>query len=177
MIAERNGDQADAARVRPRLARELQDAVGGECTNGQIVVARPAEPAEVCASADDFDQKARSEFRVGSEDAGCRRIDGVGHLQRRLPHCRGRIDTLAHRESGQRSIVGVARFVEGWNVEAAFRGEEVQQVLAIDGSRNRTAKAGHEDFALAGGNHVGEQGERFRIDEGHGAADDDQRMT
>ena len=142
MIAERNGYQADAARARPRLARELQDAIGGECTNGQIVVARPAEPAEVCASADDFDQKARSEFRVGR-----RRCRLPEDRWRRSPSAppsalsRARRRPL-HRVSGQRSIVGVARFVEGWNVVAVFRGEEVQQVLAIDGSPTQRRRPG-----------------------------------
>ena len=35
----------------------------------------------------------------------------------------------------------------------------------------------HERFAFAGGNHVGEQGERLRVHEGYRAADQHQRMA
>ena len=58
MIAERNRHQADAARMRPRLARELQNAIGWKRANRQVVVAGPAKAAQVGAPSDDFHQEA-----------------------------------------------------------------------------------------------------------------------
>ena len=82
-----------------RLARELEDAIGGKRPDGQVVVARPAESAEVGAAADDFDQEARAEFGVGREDAGRRRIDRIGRLHRRLSSPAAARRRLAHRDS------------------------------------------------------------------------------
>ena len=48
-----------------------------------------------------------------------------------------------------------------------------------DRSPRRTARrsAGHQHFAFAGGDHVGERRQRLRVDERDRAADDDQRMA
>ena len=64
---------------------ELQNPVGRERPDRQVVVAGPAEAAQVRASADDFDEEARSELGVGREDAGRRRIERVGRLD--APPC------------------------------------------------------------------------------------------
>ena len=75
MIAQRDRHQAGPAGVRPRRARELEDAIGGKRADRQVVVAGPAEAAQVRAAAHDFDQEARAELGVGREDARRRRIE------------------------------------------------------------------------------------------------------
>ena len=93
----------------------------GKRADGQVVVAGPAEAAEVRAAADDFDEEARSELGVGREDARRRRIDGVGGLERRLAH---RAPARRRRPTARsRAIVpssGVLRLVERRHVEAAL---------------------------------------------------------
>ena len=118
MVAERDRHEPDAARVRPRRVGELEDAVGRKRADGQVVVAGPAEAAQVRAAADDLDEEARAELGVGREDARRRRIDRVGRLQRRLSHRQRRVRrrrapctrpacrrrrTAARRTTGRRS--------------------------------------------------------------------------
>ena len=144
VIAERDRHEADAARVRSRaLARELQDAIGGKRADRQVVVAGPAEAAQVRAAADDFDEEARAELGVGREDARRRRIDRVGRLQRGLAHRQRRVGARPQREAGQRAVGGVLRLVERRNVEAALGGEQAQQIGAIGrGAQRRGAAPG-----------------------------------
>jgi len=54
--------------MRARLAGELENAVGRERADGQVVVAGPAEAAQVGAPADDFNQEPRAELGIGRED-------------------------------------------------------------------------------------------------------------
>ena len=79
MIAQRDRHEADAARRAARAGfGQLEDAVGRKGAHGQVVVAGPAEAAQVRAAAHDLDEEARAELGVGREDAGRRRIDRVG---------------------------------------------------------------------------------------------------
>ena len=64
--------------------------VGRKRPHGQVVVARPAEPAEVRAAADDLDEQPRSELGVGREDLGGGRIESIGGLDRGLADDGGR---------------------------------------------------------------------------------------
>src|SRR6185436_20691695 len=60
VIAQRDRHEADAIREWPGLLGELQDPVGGKRTDRQVVVPGPAEPAQVRAAADHFDEEPRS---------------------------------------------------------------------------------------------------------------------
>src|SRR5207248_1873872 len=107
----------------PRLLGELKDAVGWKRADRQVVVAGPAEAAKIGAAAHDFDEEPRSELGVGREDACCGRVNGLGGLERGLPHRYGRtvlagrrrVDVTAHRAVG-----GVLRLVERWDIETAL---------------------------------------------------------
>ena len=167
----RRGSNACAPRARAARMRSV-----GKRPDRQVVVAGPAEAAQVGAAADDFDEEARSELGVGREDAGRRRIDRVGRLQRRLPHRQRRVDARRTRVPGQRAVVRIVRLVERRDVEAALGGEQPQQVVAIGRRGDGAAQAGNQHFAFARGDHVGERRERLRVDERDGAADDDERM-
>ena len=80
VIAERDRHEADAIGVRPRRLGDLEDARRRKRPDGQVVVAGPAEAAEVRAAAHDLDEQPRSELGVGREDAGARRIEPIGRL-------------------------------------------------------------------------------------------------
>ena len=77
-------DRYAGAGVRDAEPWEIEDAIGGERADRQIVVAGPAEATEVRATPDDLNQEARSEFRVRRENARHRRIDGFGRPERRF---------------------------------------------------------------------------------------------
>ena len=66
---------AECARA---VGGELEDAIGRKRADRQVVVAGPAEAAQVGAAAHDFDQEARAELGVGREDRRRRRIERVG---------------------------------------------------------------------------------------------------
>ncbi|PYR50587.1 MAG: hypothetical protein DMF89_08670 [Acidobacteria bacterium] len=66
--------------------------------------------------------------------------------------------------------------VERRNVEATFAGKLSEEVRPIRCAPHRPLKRGNEDLALAGRHHVGERGQRLRIDERHGAPDQDERV-
>ena len=78
MVAEGNGYQPDPAGVRPGGLGDFQDARRRKRPHRQIVVARPAEAAEVRAAPDDFNQQAGTELGIGREDAGAGRIEAIG---------------------------------------------------------------------------------------------------
>ena len=84
MVAERDRHEAGAVRVLARRGRQLEDPIGWERADRQVVVAGPAEPAQVRAAANDFDEEARPEFRVGSEDRRGGRVQPIGALHGRL---------------------------------------------------------------------------------------------
>ena len=52
-----------------------------------------------------------------------------------------------------------------------------QQVLAAGGGGDCGHQFGDEHFAFTGGDDISEQRERFGVDEGDGAADQDERMA
>ena len=103
MVAERDRHEAGAVRVLPRRGRQLEDPIGRERANRQVVVAGPAEPAQVRAAADDLDEEARAELRVGREDRRGRRIEAIGALHRRLLHDRRRAAASAAARTPQSS--------------------------------------------------------------------------
>ena len=91
VIAERDRDQSRALREYClRLRGQLEDAVGRKRPHRQVVVAGPAEAAQVRAAADHLDQEPRAELGVGREDRRRRRIEAIGALHRRLLHDRRR---------------------------------------------------------------------------------------
>ena len=162
--------------VDARVLGELQNPVGRKRADRQVVVAGPAKAAQVRAASHHLDEKARSEFGVGRENAGRRRIDGFGGLERGLPHRDRRVRYPVTSDSPERAVGRVLRLIERRNVKTAFGGQQAQEVAAVGGLKERAPQRRHQHFALAGGDHVGEQRQRLGIDEGHGAADDDQRM-
>ena len=111
VIAERDRHEADAVRVRPRGLGEREDAVGVERAHRQVVVARPAEAAQVRA--------ARARLRSGSRDPNSvsgvkmlrvRRVEALGRLDGRLPDRHGRVACPgAARRPAMPPIVVVAR--------------------------------------------------------------------
>ncbi len=177
MVAEGNRHQSDASSVRSCRLGQLQDAIGRKRANRQVVVACPAKPAEVRASAHDLDEEARSEFRVGRKDAGRRRIDGLGGSERGLVDRHWRVGEGHGHVAGQRPVRCVLRLIERRDVEAALECEQPQQVGPVGRGRKCATQRRDERFALAGSDHVGKQRQRLRIDECDGAANDDERVA
>ena len=105
MIAESNRHQAHAVGVGPGGLRQFQDAVGGKRPHRQVVVARPAEAAEVGAAAHHFDQEPRAELGVGREDRRARRVDGLGRLEGGLLHDRRGARARAGHVGVDRAVV------------------------------------------------------------------------
>ena len=66
--------------------------------------------------------------------------------------------------------------IERRDIEAPFRREPAEQIVAIPGGVNRAREQGNEQLPFAGGDDVGKHRERFRIHEGHGAANHHERM-
>ena len=80
--------------------------------------------------------------------------------------------------AGQRAVGRVLRLVERRDVEAALGGEAAAADRRDRSPRaNARRSAGHEHFAFAGGDDVGERRQRLGVDERHRAADDDERMA
>src|SRR5437763_6360712 len=138
MVAQSDGDQAGAMRVRTRRAREIQDAIGGKRTDREIVVSGPAEAAEIRAPADDLDEESRSELRVGSEDLRRWRIHLIRRPDRRFLDDEWRAGAGLRLERGHAAVVGIPHVVEGWNVESAGRREALQKILSIRSGIDRS---------------------------------------
>ena len=111
MVAQRDRHQPGARGVRARRcapARRMRSVGNG--AHRQVVVARPAEAAQVRAAAHHLHEEARAELGVGREDAGRRRIQRLGGLQRGLsdrsaaPRCPAR-----HITPAMRAVVVVLR--------------------------------------------------------------------
>ena len=141
MVAERDRDEADAVGVRPGGLGDLENALGRERPHGQVVVAGPAEPAEVRAAADDLDEQPRSELGVGREDARARRVEPIGGLDggladdRRRARCRA-CGVIAATRPGP-SYVHV---VEARHVEAARLAPAGRAAPADRGCRRRRTR-------------------------------------
>ena len=73
-------------------------------------------------TAHDFDQEARSEFRVGREDACVRRIEAFRAFHRGLANCRGGVRVRARHDRGDGVVGAVGHVVGGRDVEAARGG-------------------------------------------------------
>ena len=69
------------------------------------------------------------------------------------------------------------RLVERRDVKAALSSEEPQKIASIGCFAKRALECGNKDFALTRGDHVRKRRQRLRVDERHGAADDDQRIA
>ena len=177
VIAQRDGDEADALGVRPRGLGQLEDAGGGKRPHGQVVVAGPAESAQIGAAADDFDQQARSELRVGREDRRARRIEPIRGLDRGLPDDRRGVRVRPRHDARDAPRAVVHDVVERRHVEPARAGEPGQKIVATVRVEPGVDERRHEQLRFAGGDDVRKRRERLGIDERHGAADDDERIA
>ncbi len=158
------------------MARQLEDAIGRERPHRQVVVAGPAEPAQVGAAADHFDQEARAELGVGREQRRVRWIEPLGALDRGLAHDRRRAAAGQRIHRHEAPGVVVARRVERRDVEARLAGQPAQHVAARPAAADGLDQVGDERLAFARRDQIGEEGQRLGVDEGHGAADYDQRV-
>ena len=175
VIAQRNRHQAGLRRMGAGRLCQRQDAFGRKRAHRQVVVAGPAEPAQVRAPAHHLDQEARAELGVGREDGGRRRVHGFGGLERRLAHHRRRAGAFARHVARDGAVGGVLHVVERRDVVAAGLGQPLQ-LLAPRRGRHGVDQGRHQRFAFAGRDHVREHRERFGVDERHRAADHDQRV-
>ena len=180
MVAERDGHEPDAVGVHARGLGELENAVGRKRADGQVVVAGPAEAAQVRAAADDFDEEARSELGVGREDAGRRRVERVGVLTAALCTGNGASAPLGSPITMPASVPGAriaARRTTARKSRARARGSA--------GGRGRSRGLPHETRSRTGTRispspaaiTSANRRERFGIHERHRAADHDQRMA
>ncbi len=176
VVAERDRHQPGAGGVRPRRGGKLEDAIGGERPDRQIVVSGPAEPAQVGASAHDLDEEPRSELGVGREDAGVRRVEVIGALDRRLPDGSRRTGAGLRLHRGEAPVFGVLHVVERGDVEPRPSRERGEDIEAGAGRLERAHEIRDQRFAFTGGDDVGERRERFGVHEGDRTADDDQGM-
>ena len=81
------------------------------------------------------------------------------------------------RPAAQRAVRSVLRVVERGHIAPALERKPGQEIRPARGLAERVRQLRHENLALAGGDDVRKEGERFGIDERHGAADDDERMA
>ena len=150
---------------------------GGKRAHGQVVVARPAEAAQVRAATHDLDEDARSEFGIGREDDRCRRIEPLRGLHGSLPDDRWRTGLCGSNAAMVPSPFS-ADVVERWDVEPALASPAFASSSPRScACRRRRDQRGREHFAFAGGNHVGKGGQRLGVHERHGAADHDERVA
>ncbi len=178
MVAQRDRDEPDAVRMRARGLGQLEDPVGGERPDRQVVVAGPAEAAQVRATAHHFDKEARTELRLRREDARRRRIECVGRSNGRFPNGQRRVAAACCRQvAGQCAVHAVLRLVERRHVEAALPAEALEQVGTARRFAEGPVERRHEHLAFTGSHDVGERRERLRVHERHGAADHHQRMV
>src|SRR5207244_6864028 len=145
--------------------------------NRKVVIARPAEPAQVRAAANHFHQKARTEFRVGSEDLRARRFDRGGRGQRRFPDCWRRTGSFARHESIDGPVRTVRDIVEAWNIKPALRSQQGQQIAPAATLPKRVDELWNKILALAGRDDVGKWGKRLRVHERDRAPAHDERIS
>ncbi len=177
VVAQRDRHQTCAARVRPRLLSQLEDAVLRERTNREVVVTRPAEATQVRAPAHDFDEESRSEFGIGREDGRRRRVHRCCRLQRGLVNDRRCTGPVTRHECRDRSVAGVLHVVKGRHVEPAFRDQPPQQIVTIDCGGEGPYQWRNQRFAFTGRDDVGKRRQRLRVHERHRAADHHQRIV
>ena len=177
MVAQRDRNQPDAVGVRFRRGGKLQNPVGWKRADGQVVVARPAEPAQVRASPDDFHEKPGTELGFGRKDARGRRIERVCRFHGGLEDGKRRPRAGSDGKPAQRTVSRILRRVERRHIEAALPGEQPQQIRAVDGFTKRAVERGHQHLAFPCRDDVGKRRQRLGIDECHRAADEHQRMV
>ena len=80
-------------------------------------------------------------------------------------------------KGGNGSVLRVPHVVEGRNVEAAFSCQQAQEVSAIRGGVERPKKRWNQHLPFARRDGIGEWRQRFRIHEGHGSTNQDERVA
>ena len=179
MVAERDRHQAGVLRVRARLARTRENAVGRKRADRQVVVAGPAETAEIGAAADHLDEEARPELGVGREDARAGRIDRFGRRQRRpsSPPPARRCLPWARTFRSCRPRCTRRRRTTECRTRASARATSANRAAPPSFSTRARPDAGTSSSPSPAAIDVGEQGQRLGVHEGHGAADDDERIA
>jgi hypothetical protein len=177
MIAEGYRDQAHTRRVGTGALGECHDALVGEGAHGKIVVACPAEPAEIGASTNHLDEEARAELGVRGEDGRGWWVHSLGRLECRfLDHRRSTCARPGHE--GLDPVLGVvADVVKGGHIEPSLAHEAAQKVVSIRCLGKRLHERWHQRFAFPGRDHVGKGRERFGIDEGDGPPNHHERVV
>ena len=80
-------------------------------------------------------------------------------------------------ECRDHAVRAVAHVVELGDVEAATPRQPGEHFVALARLPEHVGQVGDQGLAFAGGDHVGEQGQRLGVHERHGAADHDQRIA
>ena len=142
VIAQRDRHEPDPAGVRAGGPGDREDPVGRERPDRQVVVAGPAEPAQVRAPAHDLDEQARPELGVGREDD--RRRAGPHRPTRRARPCaparRRRTPAPARRpRSCPPSPYRTSH--ERGHVEAALTGQRLEQAVPVRRGADAGARA------------------------------------
>ena len=149
----------------------------GKRAHRQVVVAGPAEPAQVRAAAHDLDQEARAELGVGREDRRRRRIEALRRSSPppSSPSPAHRCPASARTRRSSRRPRSGRRRTRGCRSRAASPVAPQEVVSRSGAAANARDQIRNQHLPFAGRDHVGEQRERLRVDERHGAADHDQR--
>ena len=177
MVAEGDRHQAGLFCVRASLARALEDAIGRKSANRQVVIAGPAEAAEIGTATDDLDEEARPELCVGREDAGAGRVECLRRGDGGFSHRGRRAGAFLWNESIDRAVCSVFDVVKRRDVEPAPLRERLQQLAPSALFAERAHQPRHQLFTFACRDHVGEHGQRLRVDERDGPAYHDQRIA
>ena len=177
MIAKGDRHEPCPRRVRACGARKREDPLARKRPDRQVVVAGPAEATQVGAAANDLDQEARPEFGVGREDARRRRINSVGRFDRGFADHGGRACSGLRHIARDRAVGSVFDIVERRHIEAARVHQLPKEVVARGGGLRCGDKRWNQRFTLAGSDDVGEERQRLRVHECHGAANHDERVV
>ena len=176
MVAERDRHQTDTCGVRSSGLGERQDPLGRERSDWEVVVAGPAEATEVGTAAHHLHEQARSEFGIGREHDGRRRLDEFRRPESRLSHRHRRHGRIVGNEPGHSAVVFVPDVDHRRHVHAGSAGQVAEQRLSLGVRTDRLDKGGDQHLALAGAYHVDERRQRFGIEEGDRPAEHHERM-
>ena len=176
VITQRDRDEPDAAGVPPRVGGQLEDPIGRKRSDGQVVVARPAEPTEVCAPADDLHEEAGAELGVWREDTRRRWIECVGGLDRGLPHGNARLHAGRHGKAAGCAVGSPLRRVEGRDVHACLSRQPPEEIGPVRRRSKGLLERWHEHLTLTGRDHIGKRSQRLGVHERDGASDHHEGM-
>ena len=170
VIAHRGGDETDLVRELPDLPGTFHDGLAGEAAHREVVVARPAEAAHAGAAARDLDHELHRHLGVRGEDRGLGKIHGP--RIRALPH-----DPAGAFHARDRAIGIPVDVVPRGHVEAVLllEGVEAETRAAVTAPRFNDLRDEH--FTLADRDHIREGREWLGIEEGGGAADQNERVA